>query len=88
MSSTQKKSLLDDIVDTQVAYLTLRLSEKERDRAGDLPGWMVKLSRAIVRDCVAPGKYRVEFTIESDKKRIKTAVIMRVEDIRVIDHLF
>ncbi len=74
MSSTPKKS----------EYT----APKVTDAVTDLPDWMIKLSRAIVRDCIAPGKYRIEFTIESDRKRIKTAVIMRVEGIRVIDHLF
>lgn len=54
------------------------------EKKGDLPQWMASLSRAIVRDCVAPGKYRVEFTVESGGVRIKTAVISRVEDIRHI----
>ena len=64
------------------------MSSTLKKNDGDLPEWAIKLSRALVRDCVAPGKYQIKLVIESDRRRIKTAVIARVEDIREIDHLF
>ena len=78
MSDTEENGVNGDgvIVDS-AAYL-----DGLAKMRGDLPVWMVQLSRAIVRDCVGPGTYKIEFTVESDKKRIKTAVISRVEDIR------
>lgn len=54
---------------------------------GDLPDWMISLSRQLIRDCRAPGDYTISFTIDDHRHRIHTAVISRVEKIRVMEDL-
>jgi len=67
----------DDVIVDSDAYL-----DSLREKMGDLPLWMAKLARAIVRDCTTPGTYQIKFTVESHRRRVNVAVISRVETIR------
>ncbi len=62
-------------------------SQNDRPANNDLPDWTISLSRQLIRDCRAPGDYTISFTIDDHRHRIHTAVISRVEKIRVMEDL-
>jgi len=50
----------------------------------DLPEEVVSLARMLVRTCRTPGEYTIQFTVSDHKLRVTTAVIARVEKLRVL----
>ena len=49
---------------------------------GDLPDWLVRLARAVARDCQRPGRYVVEFEVSDHRRRVDMLVLARVELLR------
>ncbi len=39
----------------------------------------------LARDCRAPGRYNLDFTVGHHKRKIETAVITRIETIRCVE---
>ena len=48
----------------------------------DLPPWLIRLARQVVRDCHRPGVYAIILTVPYHGRRKPTATIAKVETIR------
>lgn len=59
----------------------------DHDDAGqitDLPPALLRLMRQIARDCRIPGRYHITIEIPASRHGPRTAVISRLEQIRVM----
>lgn len=51
----------------------------------DLPPSLISLVRQIARDCAAPGRYTITLEVPPHRGRPRTAVISRLERIRILE---
>ena len=58
--------------------------EPPEEPFGDLPPALIALMRQIARDCRFPGRYQVTIEIPASPRGPRTAVISRLELVRVL----
>jgi hypothetical protein len=51
----------------------------------DLSPEVLSLARMLMRECRQPGHYSIDFEVSDHQRKIKTAVIARVENIRTMN---